>query len=66
MVEFSSGVRGMCLNLEAGKSFLLLSYAGPNSCPSRFLDNVGITIFGNDRLMLVSRPWVRPLSFERS
>ncbi|KAL7421258.1 Alpha subunit of the F1 sector of mitochondrial F1F0 ATP synthase [Cryptotrichosporon argae] len=29
MVEFSSGVRGMCLNLEA--------------------DNVGITIFGNDR-----------------
>ncbi|KAK4703399.1 F-type H+-transporting ATPase subunit alpha, partial [Phenoliferia sp. Uapishka_3] len=31
MVEFSSGVRGMCLNLEA--------------------DNVGITIFGNDRLI---------------
>ncbi|KAI5478024.1 hypothetical protein MNV49_005716, partial [Pseudohyphozyma bogoriensis] len=30
MVEFSSGVRGMCLNLEA--------------------DNVGVTIFGNDRL----------------
>ncbi|GAA5890513.1 hypothetical protein JCM5296_005069 [Sporobolomyces johnsonii] len=31
MVEFSSGVRGMCLNLEA--------------------DNVGVTIFGNDRLI---------------
>jgi len=31
MVEFSSGVRGMCLNLEA--------------------DNVGITIFGSDRLI---------------
>ncbi|CAL1714838.1 unnamed protein product [Somion occarium] len=29
MVEFSSGVRGMCLNLEA--------------------DNVGVSIFGNDR-----------------
>ncbi|GAA5983013.1 hypothetical protein JCM11641_004687 [Rhodosporidiobolus odoratus] len=29
MVEFASGVRGMCLNLEA--------------------DNVGVTIFGNDR-----------------
>ncbi|KAH9935885.1 ATP synthase F1 alpha subunit [Epithele typhae] len=29
MVEFSSGIRGMCLNLEA--------------------DNVGISIFGNDR-----------------
>ncbi|KAF5355351.1 hypothetical protein D9758_006093 [Tetrapyrgos nigripes] len=31
MVEFSSGVRGMCLNLEA--------------------DNVGVSIFGNDRLI---------------
>ncbi|KDE02971.1 ATP synthase subunit alpha [Microbotryum lychnidis-dioicae p1A1 Lamole] len=31
MVEFSSGIRGMCLNLEA--------------------DNVGVTIFGNDRLI---------------
>jgi F-type H+-transporting ATPase subunit alpha len=31
MVEFSSGVRGMALNLEA--------------------DNVGVTIFGNDRLI---------------
>ena len=31
MVEFSSGVRGMCLNLEA--------------------DNVGVTVFGNDRLI---------------
>jgi len=31
MVEFSSGVQGMCLNLEA--------------------DNVGVTIFGNDRLI---------------
>ncbi|KAA1129004.1 Alpha subunit of the F1 sector of mitochondrial F1F0 ATP synthase [Puccinia graminis f. sp. tritici] len=31
MVEFSSGVRGMCLNLEA--------------------DNVGVTIFGSDRLI---------------
>jgi len=31
MVEFSSGLRGMCLNLEA--------------------DNVGVTIFGNDRLI---------------
>ena len=31
MVEFSSGVRGMCLNLEA--------------------DNVGISIFGIDRLI---------------
>lgn len=31
MVEFASGVRGMCLNLEA--------------------DNVGVTIFGNDRLI---------------
>ncbi|WVN87935.1 ATP synthase subunit alpha, mitochondrial [Cryptococcus depauperatus CBS 7841] len=31
MVEFSSGVRGMCLNLEA--------------------DNVGVTLFGNDRLI---------------
>jgi len=30
-VEFSSGVRGMCLNLEA--------------------DNVGVSIFGNDRLI---------------
>ncbi|GAA6020958.1 hypothetical protein JCM10207_003203 [Rhodosporidiobolus poonsookiae] len=29
MVEFASGIRGMCLNLEA--------------------DNVGVTIFGNDR-----------------
>lgn len=31
MVEFSSGVRGMCLNLEA--------------------DNVGVSIFGSDRLI---------------
>jgi len=31
MVEFASGLRGMCLNLEA--------------------DNVGVTIFGNDRLI---------------
>ncbi|GAA93361.1 uncharacterized protein L969DRAFT_97574 [Mixia osmundae IAM 14324] len=31
MVEFSSGVRGMCLNLEA--------------------DNVGVTVFGSDRLI---------------
>ncbi|KAJ7243980.1 mitochondrial ATP synthase alpha subunit precursor [Mycena rebaudengoi] len=31
MVEFPSGVRGMCLNLEA--------------------DNVGVSIFGNDRLI---------------
>merc|ERR1712087_578070 len=31
MVEFSSGIRGMCLNLEA--------------------DNVGVTVFGNDRLI---------------
>ncbi|KAG9105205.1 Alpha subunit of the F1 sector of mitochondrial F1F0 ATP synthase [Ceratobasidium sp. 392] len=31
MVEFSSGIRGMCLNLEA--------------------DNVGVSIFGNDRLI---------------
>ena len=31
MVEFSSSVRGMCLNLEA--------------------DNVGFSIFGNDRLI---------------
>ncbi|KAE9399917.1 putative H+-transporting ATP synthase alpha chain, mitochondrial [Gymnopus androsaceus JB14] len=31
MVEFASGVRGMCLNLEA--------------------DNVGVSIFGNDRLI---------------
>ena len=31
MVEFSSGVRGMCLNLEA--------------------DNVGVSVFGNDRLI---------------
>ena len=31
MVEFSSGVCGMCLNLEA--------------------DNVGVSIFGNDRLI---------------
>ena len=30
-MEFSSGVRGMCLNLEA--------------------DNVGVSIFGNDRLI---------------
>jgi hypothetical protein len=31
MVEFSCGVRAMCLNLEA--------------------DNVGVSIFGNDRLI---------------
>ena len=31
MVEFSSGVRGMCLNLEA--------------------DNVGVSVFGSDRLI---------------
>ena len=30
-MEFSSGIRGMCLNLEA--------------------DNVGVSIFGNDRLI---------------
>ncbi|THU83312.1 hypothetical protein K435DRAFT_871411 [Dendrothele bispora CBS 962.96] len=41
MVEFSSGVRGMCLNLEA--------------------DNVSVSIFGNDRLSLKSRPRPRDL-----